>query len=297
MPEPALKIGTRVMGVPLRDLAAVARDFEDAGFESLWVQEHLVFPAEMPADYPYSDDGLPPVTPDTPVYDAWAVLAHLAATTSRIRLGTNVYILPLRHPLQTARSVVTVDRLSGGRAVLGVGVGWLPDEFHYVGQSFNDRGRRTDSTIATLRRLWTEDVIEVHDEHFSFGPVRFQPKPRRPEGIPIEIGGASPPALRRAGRLGDGWIEIGTTDLEDFTAKRAVVMEARKEAGRDHLPFEVTIQARGGWGADDYLRARDAGATRVITGPPAGASGRISRESAREWAGRFEEEVFAVVGK
>src|SRR5665213_25959 len=117
MSAPTLKFGTRIMGVPLASLAEVAVDFEQAGFESVWIQEHLVFPADMPPSYPYSDDGLPPVTSDTPVYDAWAVLAHLAAVTTRIHLGTNVYILPLRHPLQTARTVVTVDRLSRGRVV------------------------------------------------------------------------------------------------------------------------------------------------------------------------------------
>src|SRR6185312_1352565 len=108
MSETGLKFGTRVMGLALRDLAEAARTFEDCGFESLWIQEHLVFPADLPATYPYSEDGLAPVTAETPLYDPWAVLAHLAAPTERIRLGTNVYILPLRHPLQTARSVVTL---------------------------------------------------------------------------------------------------------------------------------------------------------------------------------------------
>ena len=107
MSETGLKFGTRVMGLALRDLAEAARTFEDCAFESLWIQEHLVFPADLPATYPYSEDGLAPVTAETPLYDPWAVLAHLAAPTERIRLGTNVYILPLRHPLQTARSVVT----------------------------------------------------------------------------------------------------------------------------------------------------------------------------------------------
>ena len=296
MSETALKFGVRIMGVPLRDLTTVAAAFEAGGFESIWVQEHLVFPADMPPTYPYSDDGQPPVTPETPVYDAWAVLAHLASATSRIRLGTNVYILPLRHPLQTARTVVTVDRLSQGRVVLGVGVGWLEEEFDYVGAPFKDRGRRADATIAVLRRLWSEDVVEVDNEHFSFGPVRFRPRPVRPAGIPIEVGGSAPAALRRAGRLGDGWIEIGCTDLADFRAKLSVVDEARREADRQEAAFEVSLQGRGGWGRDDYLRAQEAGATRIIVGPPVGADGRMSAASVQDWAGRFSQDVIQRVG-
>lgn len=291
MSEEGLKFGTRVMGVPLRELAAVARTFEESGFESLWIQEHLVFPAEMPASYPYSDDGVAPVTAETPLYDPWTLLAHLAAVTGRIRLGTNVYILPLRHPLQTARSVVTLDRLSGGRAVLGVGVGWLEDEFDFLGIPFRTRGERADATIAVLRRLWSDDVVEVSNEHFRFGPLRFRPRPLQAGGVPIEVGGGSPAALRRAGRLGDGWIEIGCADLDEFRTKLAAVMTARQESDRRDRPFEVTIQARRGWGPDDFRRARDAGATRAIVGPPAGPDGRITATECRDWARRFADEV------
>ena len=199
-----------IMGASFRAMPEVARIYEDNGLESLWVPEHLVFPATMPPRYPYTDSGYPVVTPDTPTYDPWVVLAYVAAATERIRLATNVFILPLRHPLQTARSVVTVDRVSGGRVTLGIGVGWLPDEFEYLEVDFAGRGRRTDAAIGAIRRLWSEDVIEVHDEHFDFGPVKFNPKPLQKPSIPIEVGGSSKPALRRAGRLGDGWIEIGS---------------------------------------------------------------------------------------
>ena len=297
MSEGAIKYGSRVMGVPLRELAQVARILEDCGFESLWIQEHLVFPAEMPSTYPYSDDGAPPVTPETPLYDPWTLLAHMAATTEHIRLGTNVYILPLRHPLQTARAVVSLDRLSGGRAVLGVGVGWLAEEFDYVGVPFRTRGARSDATIAVLRRLWSDDVVEVSNEHFQFGPVRFRPRPLQPGGIPIEVGGGSPGALRRAGLLGDGWIEIGCRDLEEFRSKLAIVMKAREDSERRDHPFEVTIQARSGWGRDDFLRAGEAGATRVIVGPPAGPAGRLSAAECQEWASRFAEEVIGADGR
>src|SRR5580658_5880789 len=124
----------------------------------------------MPAAYPYTADGYPPVAPATTAYDPWVLLAHIAASTERNGLASNIYILPLRHPLQTARTVVTVDRVSGGRVTLGVGVGWLPEEFEYVDVPFATRGSRADAAIGVLRRLWSEETIEVHDQHFSFGP-------------------------------------------------------------------------------------------------------------------------------
>ena len=290
-----MKFGVHVMGVSLKSLGQVTRTYEEHGIESAWVPEHLVFPATMPPEYPYSDNGLPPVVSETPAYDPWVLLASLAAVTTTIRLATNIYILPLRHPLQTARSVVTLDRVSGGRVTLGVGVGWLSDEYEYMGLDFAARGRRADAIIEALRRLWSDDVIEIHNEHFSFGPVIFQPKPLQKPSIPIEVGGASGAALRRAGALGDGWIEIGCTSLEDFTAKLKVVKEARRRAGREHEPFEVTAAAGlGGPGLDGYRRLGDAGATRLLVGPPRdGATGRLTVEACEEWAKRFGGEVIA----
>ncbi len=287
-----MKFGTHVMGMSLRHIPEVARAFEDNGLESVWIPEHLVFPAEMPPTYPYTETGYPPVTPDTPSYDPWALLAFIAAATTKIKLATNVFILPLRHPLQTARSVVTVDRLSGGRVILGAGVGWLEDEFNYVGQPFNTRGKRTDAIIEILRRLWSDDVIEVHDEHFDFGPVKFQPKPLQRPSIPIEVGGASRGALVRAGRLGDGWIEVGSRDMEQFAERLKIVLEARRESGRDGN-FEVTVPAGLAPGIDGYRRLRDAGATRIIVPPIRPDSGRPIPQDWIDWANRFADEVIA----
>jgi alkanesulfonate monooxygenase SsuD/methylene tetrahydromethanopterin reductase-like flavin-dependent oxidoreductase (luciferase family) len=172
---------------------------------------------------------------------------------------------------------------------LGVGVGWLEGEFDTVGQSFHDRGKRTDEIIPLLRRLWSDDVIEHHGDHFAFGPIKFQPKPRQKSGIPIEVGGASPAALRRAGRLGDGWIEIGSSSLHDLERKLSVVAKARQEAGRDGLPFEVTA---GLGDLDSIRRGRDIGVTRVLNGPWASPA-RLTRDDVLEWIKRFADEVIA----
>jgi probable F420-dependent oxidoreductase len=292
-----MKFGCHIMGVSLRHMPEVIQGYEENGFESVWVPEHLVFPATIPPAYPYTPSGYPIINPDTPSYDPWALLSYLACATTKIRLATNVFILPLRHPLQTARSVITVERLSGGRVTLGIGVGWLKDEFDYVGQPFHNRGKRADATIGILRRLWSEDVIEVHDEHFDFGPVKFQPKPLQKPSIPIEIGGAAPAALRRAGRLGDGWIEIGATSIDDFAAKAATVLDARRESGRTGN-FEITAGSQivqgldAGQSLDGYRSLRDAGATRILVGPPL-ADYRVTPQDAIDWAKRFADEVIA----
>jgi probable F420-dependent oxidoreductase len=220
------------------------------------------------------------------------VLSYIAGATRRIRLATNVFILPLRHPLQTARSVVTVDRVSGGRVTLGIGVGWLEDEFDYLGLDFTTRGARTDAAIDAIRRLWTEDVIEVHDGHFDFGPVKFNPKPLQQPSIPIEVGGTSKPALRRAGRLGDGWIEVGSVDFDEFTSRLAIVRQARADSGRTG-PFEVTASGALAHDLDGYRRLEDAGATRVVTGPPADRAGRLTPAEVIDWAKRFADEVIS----
>jgi probable F420-dependent oxidoreductase len=283
-----MKFGTNIMGLSLRHFPAVAKAYEECGFESVWVPEHLVFPAEAPSTYPFSINGEPPFTPDTPTYDAWVLLTYIAAATERIRLGTSVYILPLRHPIQTARSVVTLDRVSNGRVTLGVGVGWLDVEFEYVGLSFDDRGRRADAAIDALRALWTEDVIEIHDEHFDFGPVKFQPKPLQKPSIPIEVGGVSMPALRRAGSRGDGWIEVGSQGVEDFRQKLDVVLEARAQAGRTGA-FEVTVFGDLAHDPSQYEALAEAGATRLVVDPRAEFGPRLDPDTVIDWATRFAD--------
>ncbi len=287
-----MKYGYSLMGVSPRYYAEVAAAAETAGFESIWLPEHLVYPEELPATYPYSESGLPITPATTPLFDPWVVLAYVACATSTVRLATHVYILPLRHPIATARQLVTLDRVSGGRVILGAGVGWLEKEFEAVGQSFKDRGKRTDEIIGVMRRLWSERVIEHRGEFYSFDPVHFEPKPVQKSGIPIEIGGASPAALRRAGRLGDGWIEIGSHSLDDVAVQIDTVMRHRHDAGRADLPFDIT--AGFGLGPDEASRKRCAelGITRLITQPPFPEDGSgVRPEAAIEFIRDFGRDV------
>jgi probable F420-dependent oxidoreductase len=285
-----VKFGLPLFGVSPRFYGDIAAAAEQNGFESVWLPEHLVFPEEIPPTYLYSESGFPPVTPDTPLYDPWVALAYIAHATTSIRLATNVYVLPLRHPIEVARSVVTLDRFSNGRVTLGMGVGWLEDEYIALGRSFRNRGKRADAMIPLLRRLWSDDVIEEHTEHFDFGPVKFQPKPRH-RHIPIEVGGASPRALRRAGRLGDGWIEVDCKTIDDVRAKLDVVFSTRADAGRSDLPFEVTLSGSFGRDLDGVRRSEEAGATRIIVSPV--LAERMSAEVVVDSAKRFADEVIS----
>jgi len=289
-----MKFGMALFGISPRHYGEAARVAEDNGFESVWIPEHLVFPADMPPTYPYTESGLPAVNPGTALYDPWVVLGYLAHATESIRLGTEVYILPLRHPIATARSVLTVDRLSGGRVTVGVGVGWLEPEFEVVGQSFHDRGRRTDEIIPLLRRLWTEETVSHAGDHYSFGPVRFEPKPVQKPCPPVEVGGATPAALRRAGCLGDGWIEIGARHIDVLQQMLAVVDKHRRDAGRDKLPFEVTTTSGLARDRTSVRRCRDIGVTRIIAAPELGP-GRPSLDDVTGWIKRVADDLIAGV--
>jgi len=261
-----MKFGLPFFGVKPDDFARVAVAAEDAGFESLWIPEHLVFPAEMPATYPYTETGQPPVYPGSPLYDPWVTLAYIAAATERIRLGTQVYILPLRHPLVTARAFTTLDVLSRGRSILGFGVGWMEEEFGLADQDFATRGARTDEIIEILQQLWTEKEIHHRGAHYDLGPLRFEPKPVQKPHPPIEVGGASPAALRRAARHCDGWHAIGDIGVESIEASVKQIEALRAEAGRvGH--FEISTPSALGATLEAVRRYEDVGVTRLSLGP------------------------------
>lgn len=286
-----MKFGLTMVGLRPRLYAEVAQHAEAAGFESVWFGEHLVLPAELPSTYPYSASGDAPLTPDTPLYDPWVMLAGIATATTTLRLGTNVYVLPLRHPLVTARAVVTLDRLSGGRVTLGAGIGWLKDEFDAAGVPFSERGSRMDEIIPLLRRLWSaEDPITHEGRHFQLGPVHFRPKAIQRPSIPIELGGTSPAALKRAALVGDGWMELGSTDLDQLARRIAWLTQAREEAGLGARPFVIT--AALGSGAAELDRLRRIGVSRVIT-LVQGVDPGWSLDDVRRWIDGFARNTMA----
>ena len=280
LPQAVPRCGLSLIGLSPRHYGDVAAAAEAAGFDSIWVPEHVVFPSRIPAQYPYTPDGDAGYPASTPLFDPWVSLSYIACATSTVRLGTHVCILPLRHPFLTARALVTLDRLSGGRVILGAGVGWLETEFEALGEDFHSRGRRADEIIPLLRRLWTEDEIEHHGEHFSFEPVHFDPKPVQKPAIPIHVGGSSRAALRRAASLGDGYIDIGATSVDDVRARLEVIDKHRLDAGRSDLPFEVTVSAELFDDRSQHERLAEIGVARILAHPWMGHDRAGSRDDA-----------------
>lgn len=242
----------------------VTVEAERLGYESVWLPEHLVFPVEMTGS-PHPGEDHPPVPPSTPVFDAFAYLAYLAGRTSTIRLATHVYILGLRHPFVAARAVQTLDVVSGGRAEVGVGAGWLASEWAAAGLDFASRGRRLDEALAVCSRLWSEEVVEHHGDFFDFDPVMFEPKPVQQPRPPVHIGGESRAALRRAATLGDGWVGMAHT-FESIAAPVAELTRMRAASERAGQPLVVSVGGPVAT-ADDVRRWEEAGVDRLIVSP------------------------------
>ncbi|GAA1544371.1 TIGR03619 family F420-dependent LLM class oxidoreductase [Actinomadura kijaniata] len=256
-------------GVPLglvhpaawRELAVTA---DRLGFESVWLAEHLVFATDLStARYPGTDK--PGIRPGTPLFDAPAYLCALAAVTERVRLGTAVYLYGLRHPFVAARAFATLDQVSGGRAIVGVGAGWYEGEWIAAGVDFATRGPRLDEAIGVSRRLWTEPAVEHHGEFFDFPEVAFEPKPVQPR-LPVLVGGESKAALRRAATLGDGWISMPHT-LESVRPRLELLHSYRVEADREYRPFEITVHAYSLSGPEEIAEWERLGVHRLIVRP------------------------------
>jgi probable F420-dependent oxidoreductase len=210
---------------------------EAAGFDSVVTVDHVVFPHSYTSVYPYSPTGRLPGGPDGALPDPLIWMAAMAAVTTRLRFMTGVIILPLRNPLVLAKQVATLDHLSGGRIELGIGVGWLKEEFEAVGVPFAKRGKRSDEYIAVLRKLWAEDGVSFDGEFVKFREVSSNPKPVK-RSVPIVIGGHSEAAARRAGRLGDGFFPSVGTQV-DTVPLFNIVRRSAAEAGRDPGAIEI----------------------------------------------------------
>jgi probable F420-dependent oxidoreductase len=239
-----------------------ARAAEAAGFESLWTVEHVVVPSGYESTYPYDPSGRMPGGEDSPIPDPLIWLAHVGAVTSTIRLATGILILPQRNPLVLAKEVATLDHLSGGRVDLGVGVGWLAEEFDALGVPFARRGARTEEHIEVMRALWDGDHASPHGEFLAFDEVSSNPKPVNGR-VPIHIGGHSRAAAERAGRMGDGFFP-GTGDIGELVD---IMRQTAAAAGRDPEAIEVSYGNEdlvGDGAVDEAGRLAELGVDRCI---------------------------------
>jgi len=242
---------------------ALARTAEAAGIESLWTYEHIVVPGDYRSAYPYSSSGR---MPDARFADALDWIAFLSAVTEYIAFGTGMLILPEHNPVELAKRAATIDRLSGGRLLLGVGVGWLKEEIESLGVPWEHRGPRTDEYIQVVRRLWTAEEATFTGRFVQFRRTSCFPKPLQVPGIPVIVGGHTDAAAARAGRIGDGFYPAVAPDR--LAELLRIVRRSAQEAGRDPARIEITAGAGQDRDADTVKRYQDLGVTRVMVGLP-----------------------------
>ncbi len=248
----------------IAQLPELARTAEACGWDYIGISDHVVHPATIESRYPYTDDGRPRWPPFTPWPDPWVAIAAMAAVTERIRFVTNIFVLPLRNPFLVAKAVATASVLSGGRVDLGIGVGWMREEFELLEQPFRRRGRRTEEMIEVLRKLWTGEMVDHRGEFYEFGPLEMTPAPAGP--VPLYGGGISDRALRRAARLCDGWIS-DLDSVEGLSASIETLHRYRSEYGRAEDPCCVFASATDAFDVDGYRRLEAAGVTHLLTMP------------------------------
>ena len=264
------------------DIRAVAEGAERLGYGVISVSDHLVIPATVEANYPYTETGEFPWTADgsADCLEQFALLAWLAAATTEIRLLTSVVVVPHRNPLFMAKSIATIDQLSGGRVTVGCGAGWMREEFEALNiTDFDARGRVTDEYIRVMLELWQHDRASFHGEFIDFTGVAADPKPVQRPHPPIWIGGESMPALRRTVALGDAWYPFGTNPkfrmdtIESFVARRDRLFLEAERAGRD--PASIGLAYHCAFHNETIQEHRDGGRL-LFTGSPEQRAGDIA---------------------
>ncbi|GHB70866.1 hypothetical protein GCM10010377_71840 [Streptomyces viridiviolaceus] len=252
----------------LRDLAGT---LEECGVESLWTVEHVAVADRYEPLYPYSDDGrIPGSSGVVPMPDPLESIAFLAGASDTLRFGTAMIVAPLHSPVVLAKRAATIDRHSGGRLMLGLGIGWQKEEYAAVGVPYRDRGRRLEECVGAMRALWAGGPASYRGRHVSFDGLHSLPRPES-GAVPVVLGGNSDPAVRRAGRIGDGWFPY-TIGPEDFARQAGLMRQAAREAGRDEDAVEITVWP-GSLDRDrefdpSWVRGfTDAGATRLVVAP------------------------------
>jgi probable F420-dependent oxidoreductase len=276
-------------GIPTRGpmatpegLAALAKKGEELGFAIISVSDHVVIPKAIASTYPYNESGTFMGSPSGECMEQLTLLTFLAGVTSSVRLLTSVMVVPHRPAVLTAKMLATIDVLSKGRLIVGCGVGWMREEFEAIGAPpYDKRGTVSDEYIGAFKELWTSDNPTFNGTYCSFANVAFAPKPVQKPHPPIWIGGESPVALRRAGRLADAWYPIGSNPRypvgtpAQFADYAATVKQHAKEAGRD--PSSLDFAYSTNWFNDQQAMTLPDGQRRPLTGRPQQIADDIKR--------------------
>jgi len=223
-------------------LARIAQNAERLGYDGIFLSDHIAIPTELRSAYPYRSDGRFPLTASDRILEPVTTLAYLAAVTTRLQLGFSVLVLPYRHPLLNAKMLGTLDVISNGRLIVGAGVGWMAEEFEALDSEYDARGTVTDEHIALLKAFWTEPAPEVRGDHYSVAGVGMAPMPVSQPHPPIWTGGISPPALRRAAALADGWHGVRQSPA-DVARVAARIGELSATRGETMDGFTISLRA------------------------------------------------------
>jgi len=275
------------------DLCELARACENAGFAGAAVADHVVHPKNISSPYPYTADGTTRWEPFTDWPDPFVAIGAMAAVTTKLELVTSVYVLPMRSPFIVAKMAATAAVISGGRLSLGIGVGWMKDEFVLLEHDFHTRGKRTNEMIEVMRKLWAGGWVEHHGRFYDFEPLEMSPVPAAQ--IPIYVGGTSDAAMKRAAQLGDGWIS-DIHDTEELTRIIATLREYRADSERADRPLTVMASCSDAFDVDGYRRLEDLGVTHLQTMPwffYGGETGKLASQC--DGIRRFGEDVIARV--
>jgi probable F420-dependent oxidoreductase len=263
----ALGIGT---GANRDVIDAVASEAENCGFATLWAGEHVIAVKKSSSRYPYSPSGQIAVPAHVAWNDPMITLSFAAAATTTITLATGILLLPEHNPLIVAKQAATLDQLSRGRLVLGVGLGWLREEFDALGIPFARRGQRTEQYVRAMRTLWREELASFEDEFVRFREVRMEPKPSNGATIPVVLGGNSDSALRRVAAWADGWYGFYLDTVTDVADRLDTLRASAQDAGRDERTMRCSIALREPK-PDDVKALSDLGVDEfvVVDSPPA----------------------------
>lgn len=279
---------------PPDEMLEIAPVAEEVGFEGLLLSDHVFVPEERQSKYPYSADGEPDFPDAAPFPESFVLAGVLAQRTTRLRFATNVYILPLRHPVEVAKALGTAAVFSNDRVVLGVGAGWMKDEFDVLGRVFEKRGARIDEQVEVIRKLLSGEVVEHDGEHFSFPAMQMQPAPSKP--VPIWMGGENAAALRRAGRYSDGWSGSGQTYAEAVRVLETIGAH-RREAGREDEPFDAIVPFVEDVSADQRAHLVELGMTGTVSYPfPYMVGPDATLQEKLDYLRRYGDEVIAKDG-
>jgi probable F420-dependent oxidoreductase len=238
----------------------LARTAEECGWDGIVLSDHLVHLETIETPYPYAESGKRPWQASDPYPDVWVATAAMAAVTSRIHFYQGVYVVPMRDVFTLAKALGTASLLSGGRVSLGMGLGWMKEEFDLVGQPFAGRAERAEEMLAVMRKLWTGEMVEHHGRHYSF--PRLQMSPAVPHRIPVIVGGRTDAALRRVARIGDGWIP-DILSRDELARGIAAIRRHREEQGRGGGPFDVIGAPKDGFDVDAFRRLEEVGVTHL----------------------------------